>query len=65
MVTEECIRARLAAITREPAFVQEAASVQINAPLALLQVMLETQAATLAWVLGEQAPKPGPRSCRI
>jgi hypothetical protein len=59
--TEQEIRKRLSDIDADERFHYPPALVQINAPLALIQVELETTARTLAWVLGIKPPKSGPR----
>lgn len=60
-VTEEKIRARLAEIDADDRYHYKPAEVQINAPLALVQVSMEAEARALAWVLGEYPPRSGPR----
>ena len=55
------IRKRLSDIDADERFHYPPALVQINAPLALIQVELETTARILAWVLGIKPPKSGPR----
>lgn len=52
MRTDAEIRARLAEIDSDERLHYPAASVQVNAPLALIQVNLETARDTLQWVLG-------------
>lgn len=52
MKTEEEIRARLAEIEADERLQRPPAKVDINAPLALVQVGLEEASNTLRWVLG-------------
>lgn len=52
MRTEEEIVARLAKIMEDDRLSQPPATIQINAPLALIQLELETKRDTLRWVLG-------------
>ena len=53
MRTEAEIRARIAEIEADDRFSYEPALVQVNAPLALVQVDLKANRAALLWVLGE------------
>lgn len=65
--TDECfgmrpeaeIRARLADLMEDERLHYKRANVLVNAPLALIQVEGHAEAWTLAWVLGEPAPKWG------
>jgi hypothetical protein len=50
--TEEEIVARLAETMEDERLSQPPATIQINAPLALIQLGLETRRDTLRWVLG-------------
>jgi hypothetical protein len=59
--TEKQIRDRIAEIDSDERYHYKPALVQINAPLALIQVQMEAEARALSWVLGETAPKSGPR----
>lgn len=59
--TETEIRERLAKIDADERYHYPAANTDINAPLALVQVGLEATANALAWVLGVEPPKSGPR----
>lgn len=52
---------RLALIDADERFHYPPALVQVNAPLALIQVSMSAEAKALAWVLGIEGPKPGPR----
>jgi hypothetical protein len=61
MKTEREIKDRLDAIDRDERFHCEAATVFENAPLALIQTGMESEARALAWVLGVAPPKPGPK----
>lgn len=54
MKTEAEIRARLAVVLADKRLAQPTATVDINAPLALIQLELETQRDLLRWVLGER-----------
>lgn len=55
------IRARLAEIDADDRYHYPPALIQINAPLALIQVSMKSEANALAWVLGIDPPKAGPR----
>lgn len=55
--SEREIRAALAKIEADERYHYAPALVQINAPLALVQVDLTARAEVLAWVLGESVPK--------
>jgi len=57
MKTRLQIAGRLAAIASDDRYHAPPALVEINAPLALIQVALETEAIALAWVLDESPPK--------
>jgi hypothetical protein len=61
MKTEKEIRSKIAEIDSDERFHYPVANVVINAPLALIQTDLEAVVAALAWVLGENPPKAGPR----
>lgn len=65
MKAEKEIRARLAKIESDERLGYPCADVHINAPLALIQISLESASALLRWVLdeaprGENKPKPEP-----
>ena len=62
--TEEEIRKRLAEIDADDRYHYEAAEVEINAPLALIQVDMKAEAYALAWVLGIKPLRFGPRKKR-
>lgn len=53
MRTEKEIKELLAEIESDERLGYPVATVQINAPLALAQLSLETRASTLRWALGE------------
>jgi hypothetical protein len=53
MRSEEEIRARLAEIEADSRLRQKSATVFENAPLALIQLELESKRDVLRWVLGE------------
>jgi hypothetical protein len=55
--TEQQIRARLAVIDDDERYHYAPATVFENAPLALIQTTLETEAQALAWVLGIAPPR--------
>lgn len=57
MKSEQEIRDRLAKIDADERYHYPAATTFENAPLALIQTELESQAEALAWVLGIKAPK--------
>jgi hypothetical protein len=59
--SDEEIKARLAEIDADERFHYKAALIQINAPLALVQVSFVAEARALAWAIGVEAPKSGPR----
>lgn len=54
MKTEIEVRAELARTEDDPRARYRTASVQINAPLALIQTAIEERSAALRWVLGER-----------
>ena len=56
------IRKRIDAIDADDRFHYPPALVEINAPLALIQVGMSAEIRALAWCLGIPAPKSGPRS---
>lgn len=58
MKTEKEIRAQIAAVMADDRFHYETATIQVNAPLALIQLEMETRVRWLAWVLGEKPPHP-------
>ena len=60
--TDVEIRARIADIDADERYHYPPAQVQINAPLALIQVSMGSEARALAWALGEKPPKSGPVS---
>jgi len=60
MKTEAEIREKLAVIDEDERYHYEPATITENAPLALIQCNLESQACALAWVLGIAPPMPGP-----
>jgi len=64
MKTEDQIRERIMAIDADDRYHLESASVQVNAPLALIQAHLAATISALAWVLGEAPPKPGHRKLK-
>jgi hypothetical protein len=51
--TAEAIKAEIAKIEADKRLHYPSANVQINAPLALIQLTLETRRDALRWVLGE------------
>ena len=53
MRTEAEVRALLKEVTADERLGYPPATVEINAPLALVQLELETKRDTLKWVLGE------------
>jgi hypothetical protein len=55
--TEKQMRDRLKAIDADERYHYKAATVFENAPLALIQLEMETEARVLAWVLGELVPR--------
>jgi len=57
MKTQAEIEARMAEVDADPRYHYPPAIIETNAPLALIQTVLETQARTLAWVLGIDPPK--------
>lgn len=57
MKTETEIKKRLAEIDADERYHYSPATVFENAPLALIQTALETEAQALAWVLGISPPK--------
>ncbi len=59
-MTERDIRNKIKATKLDERFRYKPALVQINAPLALIQVELATVVRTLRWVLGEKL-QPGDR----
>lgn len=59
--TEKQIRARIAEIDYDERYHYPPALVQVNAPLALIQVSMQATASALAWVLGEKPPPSGPK----
>jgi len=61
MKTAEEIKAKLAEIDADERYHYPPAMVQINAPLALIQVDMAGKANALAWVLGINPPASGPR----
>ena len=58
MKTEDEIRAKLKDIATDDRYTAPHASMAINAPLAMMQLSLISAAEAIAWVLGEEAPKP-------
>jgi hypothetical protein len=52
---------RLASIVVDERYSYPPANVNINAPLALVQVCMKAEAGALSWVLGIEPPKLGPR----
>lgn len=52
---------RLFAIDQDERYHYKPATVFENAPLALIQLEMETEARVIAWVLGVPVPKKGPR----
>lgn len=58
MRTEAEIRAALAVIEQDDRLKAPCATIAINAPLALIQLSLETQRDALLFVLGERS-RPG------
>ncbi len=57
MKTEEAIREQIAKIEADERYqsgLKHPATVDINAPLALIQLTFETQLQTLRWVLNER-----------
>ena len=61
MRTEFEIRNRINQIDADERYHYPSARVDVNAPLALIQVALGTEALALAWVLREMPPAPGPK----
>ncbi len=61
MRTEAEIRARLAKIDADERYHYPPADTDVNAPLALVQVSMAATANALAWVLGIEPPRSGPR----
>lgn len=59
--TDEQMMKRLAEIDADERYHYEDAQIQINAPLALIQVSMKAEAKTLAWALGVECPKSGPK----
>ena len=59
MKPEPEIRQRIAAVTKDSFHVLDCypATVQINAPRALMQVIAKTELDTLYWALGEKRPQ--------
>ena len=55
---------RLMEIDADDRYHYPCASVIINSPLALIQLAMETEAHTIAWVLGVECPKSGPTTKR-
>lgn len=51
MKTEKQIRARIKEIESDSRYQAPTATVQVNAPLALIQLGFETEVAVLKWVL--------------
>lgn len=51
-MTEEEILARIAEIEKDERYLDDPASILINAPLALVQISLETERSTLKKVIG-------------
>lgn len=60
MKTEQEIRAKLAEIDSDSRYHYPSATIVENAPLALIQTGLESQAQLLAWIL----EVPIPKQCR-
>jgi hypothetical protein len=61
MKTEQAIREQIAKLEADERYSYPPAQVQINAPLALIQVELEAKVQTLKWVLrtsAEESPPP-------
>ena len=54
MKTSDEIRARLAETQAQPQLKYKPATVQINAPLALIQMGLESEIRILKWVLDQR-----------
>lgn len=59
--TDDEMRAKLASIDADPRYHYPAARMDINAPLAILQIVMKTEAQALAWALGVKPPVFGPR----
>lgn len=58
MRTEAEIRAKIKEVVEDERFHYKTATVVENAPLALIQLGMETRVQWLAWVLGEKPPQP-------
>mgnify|MGYP001568119754 CR=1 FL=1 len=65
MRTEFEIRNRINKIDADERYHYPSARVDVNAPLALIQVALGTEAIALAWVLGEIPPRSGPKKNKL
>lgn len=64
MKTGKAIRAKLVKTEQDERLHYEPALVQVNAPLALIQVGLRTTSDVLRWVLGEP-PLPMPKKKKL
>lgn len=65
MKNENEIVARLNAIDADARYHYPPATVLENSPLALIQTGLESEARILAWVLGVDVPKSGPKRRKV
>ena len=57
MRTPEEIRARIALLMADERLHYRVATIQINAPLALIQLSMEVEIHSLSWALGEPMPE--------
>lgn len=55
---EDEIRSRIEKINADERYHAPAATIEVNAPLALIQAIMETEIRALAWVLGITPPRP-------
>ena len=62
--TDKEIVAKIAEIDADDRFHYAPALVQVNAPLALIQVEMQATVRALSWVLGAKPPKSGPRKSK-
>lgn len=60
--TRKQILTRLVEINADERYHYPTANTDINAPLALIQLSMESEARALAWVLGIKPPPHGPNS---
>jgi hypothetical protein len=59
--TDKQLIDRLKEISEDERYQYDPATIFENAPLALIQLEMETEARVLAWVLGVDVPRKGPR----